>query len=124
MWTRCWKRRRRSRSLTEGRTLAAGAVEILATADPAAKARLAHGLARAWHRGEIEPGTAQPPDRPARPARPLLLAPKEMPKRKAGLGLARRIALLHALAHIELNAIDLAWDLIARFASRDLPRGF
>jgi uncharacterized ferritin-like protein (DUF455 family) len=109
---------------TETPTLAAGAVEILATADPAAKAQLAHELARSWRRGEIEPGTAQPPDRPARPARPLLLAPKEMPKRKAGPGLAGRIALLHALAHIELNAIDLAWDLIARFASPDLPRGF
>jgi uncharacterized ferritin-like protein (DUF455 family) len=124
MWTRCWRRRRRYRSLTQGRTLAAGAVEILATADPAAKAELAHGLAQHWRRGGIEPGTAQPPDRPARPARPLLLAPKEMPKRKAGPGLARRIALLHALAHIELNAIDLAWDLIARFASPDLPRSF
>ena len=108
----------------ESPTLAAGAVEILATADPAAKAQLAHGLARRWRRGEIEPGTAQPPDRPARPVRPLLLPPREMPKRKAGPGLARRIALLHALAHIELNAIDLAWDLIARFASPDLPRGF
>jgi len=110
--------------VTESSTLAAGAVEILVTAYPAAKAALAHEMARGWRRGEIEPGTAQPPDRPARPARPLLLAPKEMPKRKAGPGLARRIALLHALAHIELNAIDLAWDLIARFASPDLPRGF
>ena len=107
----------------ESPTLAAGAVEVLATADPAAKAQLAHGLARRWRCGEIEPGTAQPPDRPARPVRPLLLPPREMPKRKAGPGLARRIALLHALAHIELNAIDLAWDLIARFASPDLPRG-
>ena len=34
------------------------------------------------------------------------------------------IALLHALAHIELNAIDLAWDLVARFAGRGLPREF
>jgi uncharacterized ferritin-like protein (DUF455 family) len=110
--------------LTEWHALAAGAVEILATADPPAKARLAHELARAWRRGGIEPGAAQPPDRPARPARPLLLAPKEMPKRKAGPSLARRIALLHALAHIELNAIDLAWDLIARFASPELPRAF
>ena len=109
---------------TERPTLAAGAVEILATADPTAKARLAHELARSWRRGEIEPGTARPPDRPARPARPLLLAPREMPRRKAGPGLAGRIALLHALAHIELNAIDLAWDLIARFASPDLPRSF
>ena len=105
-------------------TLAAGAVEILITADPAAKARRAHALAEAWRGGRIEPGTAEPPDRPARPARPLLLAPREMPKRKAGPSLAGRIALLHALAHIELKAIDLAWDLIARFGSAELPRAF
>ena len=47
-----------------------------------------------------------------------------MPRRRAGGSLAGRIALLHALAHIELNAIDLAWDLIARFAAEDLPRAF
>lgn len=45
-----------------------------------------------------------------------------MPKRRpAGAG---RTALLHALAHIELNAIDLAWDIIARFTGEDLPRAF
>jgi uncharacterized ferritin-like protein (DUF455 family) len=38
-----------------------------------------------------------------------------MPRRRAGGAQARRIALLHAVAHIELNAVDLAWDLIARF---------
>jgi len=38
-----------------------------------------------------------------------------MPKRKH-TGKEGRISLLHALAHIELNAIDLAWDIIARFA--------
>jgi uncharacterized ferritin-like protein (DUF455 family) len=38
-----------------------------------------------------------------------------MPRRRPG-GLKGRIALLHAVAHIELNAIDLAWDLIARLA--------
>jgi uncharacterized ferritin-like protein (DUF455 family) len=37
---------------------------------------------------------------------------------------AGRIALLHALAHIELNAVDLAWDIIARFSGEDLPRAF
>lgn len=47
-----------------------------------------------------------------------------MPKRRAGGSLAGRIALLHALAHIELNAIDLAWDIIARFDAADLPREF
>ena len=44
--------------------------------------------------------------------------------RRGGKGLRGRIALLHALAHIELNAIDLAWDLIARFTREDLPRAF
>jgi uncharacterized ferritin-like protein (DUF455 family) len=47
-----------------------------------------------------------------------------MPKRRAGGSLAGRIALLHALAHIELNAIDLAWDIVARFAAAGLPREF
>jgi uncharacterized ferritin-like protein (DUF455 family) len=47
-----------------------------------------------------------------------------MPKRRAGGSSAGRIALLHALAHIELNAIDLAWDVIARFDAAALPREF
>jgi uncharacterized ferritin-like protein (DUF455 family) len=47
-----------------------------------------------------------------------------MPKRRAFGSRAGRIALLHALAHIELNAIDLAWDLIARFSGEPLPRAF
>jgi uncharacterized ferritin-like protein (DUF455 family) len=47
-----------------------------------------------------------------------------MPKRRAFGSTAGRIALLHALAHIELNAIDLAWDLVARFSGEPLPRAF
>ena len=39
-------------------------------------------------------------------------------------GVRGRIALLHAVAHIELNAIDLAWDLIGRFAALDWPVKF
>lgn len=46
-----------------------------------------------------------------------------MPKRSTGP--KGKIALVHALAHIELNAVDLAWDIIARFSSdADLPRAF
>ncbi len=105
-------------------TLLGAAVEVLATADPAVKATASHRAAEAWRAGKLTPGSAQPPDRPARPDRPLLLAPKEMPKRKAGGNAAKRIALLHALAHIELNAIDLAWDLIARFGKEDMPHAF
>jgi uncharacterized ferritin-like protein (DUF455 family) len=47
-----------------------------------------------------------------------------MPRRRNFGSLAGRLALLHALAHIELNAIDLAWDLIARFGDRGSPREF
>jgi len=47
-----------------------------------------------------------------------------MPKRRSFGSLSGRIALLHALAHIELNAIDLAWDIIARPWHEDLPRAF
>ncbi|NUB23264.1 DUF455 family protein, partial [Azospirillum formosense] len=35
-----------------------------------------------------------------------------------------RVALLHALAHIELNAIDLAWDIVCRFVGEGMPKGF
>jgi uncharacterized ferritin-like protein (DUF455 family) len=101
-----------------------GAAAILAAADPFAKAARSLALAAAWHAGEMEVGGASPPERPARPGRPMLRPPKEMPKRRAFGSRAGRIALLHALAHIELNAIDLAWDLLARFGEEDLPRAF
>jgi uncharacterized ferritin-like protein (DUF455 family) len=49
------------------------------------------------------------------------VAPRELPQR--GLGTAAgRAALIHAVAHIEFNAIDLAWDAVYRF--RGMPRGF
>jgi uncharacterized ferritin-like protein (DUF455 family) len=99
-------------------------VAILATADPAAKAAASRTLAAAWSEGGMALGQLVPPSRPARPERPLLRPPKEMAKRRAFGSRAGRIALLHALAHIELNAIDLAWDLVARFAGEGLPRNF
>lgn len=50
--------------------------------------------------------------------------PRDMPRRGKAATEAGRIALLHALAHIELNAIDLACDIIARFSDQGLPRAF
>ena len=105
-------------------SLTDGAVAILATADPMAKASASRRLAEIWDAGGLEVGDSVPPPRPARPERPQLRSPKDMPKRRAFGSLAGRIALLHALAHIELNATDLAWDIIARFSGESRPRSF
>jgi uncharacterized ferritin-like protein (DUF455 family) len=102
-------------------SLPKAAVAVLSAAQPADKVRLTRDFAAAWQAGDMASvGPAEPPPHPARPDRPELRRPGEMPKRRAG-GLRGRIALLHAIAHIELNAIDLAWDLIARFAGEPLP---
>ena len=106
-------------------SLSDAAVAVLQTAAPEEKVRLTRAFAAAWRDGRIaQVGRAQPPCRPARPARPELLAPRDVPRRRISQEAAGRIALLHAIAHIELNAIDLAWDIIARFADQGLPRGF
>lgn len=107
-----------------GATLAEGAVAVLNAAEPATKVALSRQLIARWRTGGLSFGTAEPPPRPARPLRPVLLPPRDMPKRRHFGSRAGHIALLHALAHIELNAVDLAWDIVARFASPDLPREF
>ena len=84
----------------------------------------ARALARDWRLGRLAWSfeTAMP-DRPARPERPELLPPARMPKRGKAGSEASRIALLHALAHIEFVAIDLAVDLVGRFGA-GFPRSF
>lgn len=77
-------------------------------ADARAKARAALALVSGG-------GEADWPDRPGRPERPLLVAARQVAKRSPATA-EGRIALLHALAHIELNAIDLALDIVGRFA--------
>lgn len=105
-------------------SLVNAALRVLGEPDPAQKVQLTYTFAQAWRDGSIaRVGEASPPPRPARPAKPELISPGDMPKRSTGGG-PRRLALLHAIAHIELNAIDLGWDIIARFASPDLPRAF
>ena len=110
------------------KSLAQMAVEVLSTADGRAKTALSHAHAAAWRAARTggarpEVGTAQPPLHPARPAKPELLKPRDVPRRKPR-SLEGRIAMLHAVAHIELNAVDLHWDIIARFADVPLPIGF
>ena len=97
---------------------------VLLTAEPYAKVRATRALARAWRRGALEHGfDAAMPDRPARPERPELLPPSRMPKRGRAGSERARVAMLHALAHIEFGAIDLAVDMAGRFGA-GFPRAF
>ncbi len=59
---------------------------------------------------------------PGRPAQPILVAPKALPKRRSLRTAEGRAALIHALAHIEFNAINLALDAVYRFPG--LPEAF
>ncbi|WP_447760504.1 ferritin-like domain-containing protein [Sphingopyxis panaciterrae] len=105
-------------------SLGEAARAVLLTPDPHDKRRAARSLARAWRQGRLEHRCDVPmPDQPAWPAAPELLAPNRMPRRGKGGSMSGRIALLHALAHIEFVAIDLAVDLIGRFGG-EFPRGF
>lgn len=105
-------------------TVAQACRNVLRAADPKAKIRAARAAARAWRRGALDHKfDAAMPDMPARPARPELRAPSHMPKRGRGGSERGRIAMLHALAHIEYSAIDLAFDLAGRFGA-SFPRAF
>ena len=99
-------------------TIPEAARAVLLTAEPYAKVRLARAVARDWHRGRLEHRfDVAMPDRPARPDRPELLPASRMPKRGRGGSERGRIAMLHALAHIEFGAIDLAFDMAGRFGA-------
>lgn len=92
-------------------------LEALCEADPAAKcARVAALPPSFTPSAEEEPGAvlAQDARVPGRPARPVLVSPRDVPYR--GLGNAEgRVALVHAVAHIEFNAVNLALDAALRF---------
>ena len=105
-------------------TLAEAAGAILDAAEPERKVALSRALAARWRASGMAIGRAIAPLRPARLDRPVLGPPRDMPRRRNFGSPAGRLALLHALAHIELNAIDLAWDLVARFSDAGLPRAF
>ena len=94
----------------------------LLTADPRAKVMATRAVARDWRLERLAHRFDCPmPDRPARPASPELVSPTQMPKRGRGQSEANRTAFLHALAHIEFNAIDLALDMAGRFGADQPP---
>ena len=94
----------------------------LAEPDPARKKAMTHAAAAAFARGELQVDEGAPAPRPigppGRPALPRLVSPRDLPQR--GLGRVEgRAAFLHAVAHIEFNAVNLAWDAVYRF--RGMP---
>ncbi|MEH6790250.1 ferritin-like domain-containing protein [Parasphingorhabdus sp.] len=102
----------------------AAVLRVLQTANPAAKVMAARHAARQWRLGRLSFDFCDSmPDMPARPDRPILMRPRDMPRRGTGTSIPRRVALIHALAHIEFVAIDLAFDMIGRFGSQ-FPREF
>lgn len=107
-------------------SLQTGALAALASADLDAKMASTRALAAAWRSRTMSLRTdvrVDLPDRPGRPDRPVLLPPNKVPRR--GIGSVKgRIALIHSLCHIELNAVDLALDIVARFAAQPVPRSF
>lgn len=94
-----------------GDTLYERSRAIVATPDLALKVSIAYRTARDWFGRRLARGSARVagpmPSRPGRPARPLLVAPRDMPRRSRGGDGSGKIALVHSLAHIELNAVDL-----------------
>lgn len=105
-------------------SLSSACLAVLSTADPQQKVMAARRTARDWRLGRLAFRFDDAmPDEPSRPARPVLLPPRDMPKRRKAGSEATRIALLHALAHIEFVAIDLAFDLVGRFGAQ-FPREF
>lgn len=104
--------------------LRAAALGVLLEPDPDRKCALSQSLQAQWQAAtDLRPSTlaVQQGLQPGRPSRPELVLPRQVPQR--GLGTAAgRAALLHAVAHIEFNAINLAWDAVYRFA--DLPLAY
>ncbi len=96
------------------------AIHWLQNTDHERKAEGVKNLYHAWLAGDIllqaNVAIAEPVNIPGRPAKPELVSPLGV-KRRSMNTLEGRAALIHALAHIEFNAINLALDAIWRFAN-------
>jgi uncharacterized ferritin-like protein (DUF455 family) len=96
----------------------------LLTTDAKEKVCLTRADAAHWRAGEVplvRGGEAEVLENPGRPQQPRLVAPRQLHQRSLATP-EGHAALIHAIAHIEFNAINLAWDAVYRF--RDMPRQF
>ncbi|CAL5391668.1 unnamed protein product [Camellia sinensis] len=98
---------------------------VLNTADPLTKSKLSHMAYSLWRQQNLPIGVSQPPHRPVGSPKPHLGFAKGNSSSQR-LGFASNAYMLHNLAHVELNAIDLAWDTVVRFSphSELLGEGF
>lgn len=99
--------------------LRSSAIAVLKEGRPTDKCRAADKAEANLNREAIDQtewNDLTPPERPSRPDKPELVNPGDVPKRRLTT-VPGRSALLHAVAHIEFNAIDLAFDMVARFAN-------
>ncbi|HEY2344414.1 MAG TPA: ferritin-like domain-containing protein [Xanthomonadaceae bacterium] len=98
--------------------------ECLAAVTPDDKLAKTSAGAEAFARGELkfaDDVSPEPIGTPGRPERPHLVHPRNVAHR--GLGSPEgRAAFIHAIAHIEFNAVNLAWDAVYRF--RGMPREY
>ncbi len=101
------------------------ALDVLRERDPAVKAQAARALYDRVAGGnaicDAQRAIDEPPGLPGRPARPELVEPRRLGRRSMQSTEGRAV-LLHALAHIEFNAINLALDAVWRFAG--MPAAF
>ncbi len=96
------------------------ALSALQTSDPTAKMMATRTLAQDWRTSKLwGQHVTEVPLTPSRPEKPKLVSPGDVARRRLGT-VEGRCALLHAVAHIEFNAIDLALDMICRFGSDPL----
>ena len=109
---------------TSKKTHSGAICEVLGISDARQKATATRHLIAARKDATLALGNQQPPDRQSRPNRPLLCTPRKVPRRRITQSAPGRIALLNAIAYIELNAVDLALDMASRFTKIQLPMDF
>jgi len=99
------------------------ALQCLLITDPLEKVEQTQALYQRWLAGDliITDDELTVPDEPGRPDKPELVAPRDLPRRRNSKD-SGNASLLHAITHIEFNAINLGWDAVARFPG--LPRQF